>query len=137
MAGLSLQGNDFRHIDFGRPIAMGFSVNSRSHQEFWIVGKVDAAKFSLMEVIEFERPQDSKMVEDRFQAEVSVWADVQIWRDIAAGGMDGFLRAADEKKISISGNLPYFIRHVRSIAALSVAFSQALAHAEDQLRNTH
>jgi len=64
--------------------------------------------------------------DDHFKAHITVAADAEEWLAIADSGHPRLLTACDRGAVVIGGNLPYFIRNVRSAMNVIVHCAQAL-----------
>lgn len=113
-----------------RPIAFGFPLSKKSSPSIWFVMQFEQETISKVEILEIKEGVDSLNLDDALGVDVAIFANKEIWSEIASGGMDAAMRICDEQKITVSGKLAYFICHVRSIVNAILLFAGATSFAE-------
>lgn len=57
---------------------------------------------------------------------IVIYASSNEWVAIGNGGLARVIEAVERKSLSLSGKLPYFIRHARSVVDVAYCFSQCV-----------
>lgn len=68
--------------------------------------------------------------DDFLGVKTAILASSETWLSIAEGGEDRVIQAADKRELEVSGQLSFFIRHVRSIVSLLEKFGRILLIAQ-------
>jgi hypothetical protein len=109
-----------------RPVAMGVINFSGDGADAWLVANLGDP----------DSPSELHLVNDvdpveELHAEIAISANIDSWEEMARLGKPGVIQACDERKVTIQGKLPYFIRHAEGAIALMLNLARELFPQEE------
>lgn len=120
--GLFLQ-QEILNCTIGRDVAFGIKDIGIDNEEGWMVvrypeGGAPEAELRVGEPL--------TMPDDDLGVFIAVLANAETWLTVGVGGLAAAIEAADQRKIVVTGKLPYFIRNVRSFMDMATRFGELL-----------
>lgn len=117
----------FHSFSIDRKVALGVQLTSRISSIVWFV--FDFSDKNQPKFVEIRERLESKKFDDELGVEFVVYAKMACWVEIGQGGHKTAVLACDSSNITVTGKLPYFIRHARACVDLMVEFGAAILQA--------
>lgn len=120
----ALQGLELPHTSLDQAIAIGVQGNATNA---WLTLSVQNGVVMHVQAARLESGVDADHL---LGVKTAVLASTETWLSIAQGGESRVISAADGREFEVSGQLSFFIRHVRSIVGLLESFGRAVFTAQ-------
>jgi hypothetical protein len=111
------------NCSLNRRVALGVSAGGLDGKDAWVVFDCSSGILRMHELRYCGPLADT---DSELSVEFVAIASPEVWQKIGNGGRAAAVLACDEKDVLVSGKLPFFIRHVRSIIDLFVVFGESL-----------